>query len=133
MRVEPTAAFLLNRPPSTTMNSSPTREDSARVTRARLQDLQHEITLFTNQSKSASASGSGASNRSGNEAKKLDDSDWLEVLESRIAHLESVVAKICHQAHDCSVYAKAENIERWLSTMMGAHTAKPDKPMSGNG
>ena len=108
------------------------REDSARVTRARLRDLQQEIALFTNPSSSGCGSGSGASNRSRNEARKLDDSDWLEVLESRITHLESVVAKICHQAHDCSVYAKAENIERWLSTMMGAHTPKAEKPMSGD-
>ncbi|GAB7325294.1 hypothetical protein MBLNU13_g09348t1 [Cladosporium sp. NU13] len=113
------------------MNSTTTREDSARVTRARLRDLQNETTLFTNQSNSGS--GSGASNRSRNETRKLDDGDWLEVLESRIAHLETVVAKICHQAHDCSVYAKAENIERWLSTIMGAHTPKAEKPTKGNG
>lgn len=104
------------------MNSA-TREHSARVTRARLRDLQQEITLFAKQS----SSGSGTSNRSGNKARKTDDDiekgDWLEVLESRIAHLETVVASICHQTHDCSIYAKAENIERWLATMIGVHTA----------
>jgi hypothetical protein len=120
---------LLDQPPST-MNAT-TREGSARVTRAQLRDLQQEITTFTNQSSSAS----GLSNKSGHQATKADDDgdqgDWLEMLESRIAHLESVVASICHQAHDCSVYAKAENIERWLSTMIGAHTPKADKPLSG--
>lgn len=126
----PTPVALLDRPPS--IMTSTTRKDSARVTRARLRDLQQEITLFTNQSNS----GSGVSNRSGNEAKAkidnddVDESDWLEVLESRIAHLESVVANICHQAHDCSVYAKAENIERWLSTVIGAHTPKASEPLS---
>ena len=128
---QPTATFHSIRNHPFTMSSTTTREHSARVTRARLRDLQHEITLFTNRSNN-SGTGSGASNSSGNRAKSLDDSDWLEVLESRIAHLESVVAKICHQAHDCSVYAKAENIERWLSTMMGAHAPKAEKPVLGN-
>lgn len=73
---------------------------------------------------------------SGKGTKNTDDDpiekgDWLEVLESRIANLESVVAKICHQAHDCSIYAKAENIERWLSAMYHAHAApKASEPLS---
>ena len=105
-----------------------TREQFARVTRTRLRDLQQEVTTFA---KDQSSSGSGRSNSTGNEARRTTDDDtiekgdWLEVLESRIAHLETVVASICHQAHDCSVYAKAENIERWLSTMYVAHAAAP--------
>jgi hypothetical protein len=130
IHVESTATLCsIDGQPPSAMNAT-TREGSARVTRAQLRDLQQEITLFTNQSSDAS----GLSNKSGLQARKTDDDgdqgDWLEMLESRIAHLESVVASICHQAHDCSVYAKAENIERWLSTMIGAHIPKADKPLS---
>ena len=111
------------------MNST-TREDTAQATCTRLRDLQQEITLFAKRS----SSGSGASGRGGDKVKTddgVEQSDWLDVLESRIAHLESIVASICHQGRECSIYAKAENIERWLSTMIIARAPKVDKPLSG--
>ena len=106
------------------MNST-TREDTAQATCTRLRDLQ--------QFAKRSISGSGAGGRNGDKAKtddNVEQSDWLDVLESRIAHLESIVASICHQGHECSIYAKAENIERWLSTMIVARAPKVDKTLS---
>ena len=107
------------------MNSA-TKEDSARVVRTQLRDLHEELSLAAKQASSPCH----VNDRCGTEAEKdgdsIDNSDWLDRLESRITHLESVVASIYRAEHDCSISVKTEFIEWWLSTTTDTYAAKAD-------
>ena len=107
------------------MNSA-TKEDSARVVRTQLRDLHQELSLAAKQTTSPYH----VNDRSETEAKKdgnnIDKNDWLNTLESRITHLESVVASIYRAEHECSISVKTEFIEWWLSTTTDTYAAKAD-------
>lgn len=107
------------------MNSA-TKEDPARVVRTQLRDLHEELSLAAKQTTSPYR----VNDRSGTEAKKdgnkIDKNDWLDTLESRITHLESVVASLYRAEHDCGICVKTEFIEWWLSTTIDTLAANAD-------